>query len=410
MANKELNILFPEPYPAQRPVVKSCLNNEDYFIVLNASRQSGKTFLATIVACYWALSQHNQHIMLVSPTDSQVRKIYKQIMKMLAPALNATVKSYKIQAGDSEIQFINGSVLLFRSAASENSLRGYSNTHMILDECAFIKQDTWQEILAPTLAVRGKKVLFCSTPKGKSFFYELFQRGLNKENKYKSYKITYHQNPYANQEFIEEQKRILPDLVFKQEYLGEFVDSTSVFKNVDELAVLSKAQPANQKCVIGIDVAFSIDYTVAIVLDSAGNMLDYFRKNKVETPEMVSSLKEFINKWKPHKVIVETNNQGKVMIDLLKSAGISRVEGFTTTSVSKNEIINELMAAFAKKEIKILNDDIIKGELEAFTYTINDGGKVTFAARNGFHDDCVLSLAFAYKGIKDLSTSNVYFY
>lgn len=407
--NKELNILFPEPYEAQRPVVKSCLNNEDYFIVLNASRQSGKTFLATIVACYWALSQPNQHIMLVSPTDSQVRKIYKQIMKMLAPALRAVVKTYKIQAGDSEIQFINGSVLLFRSAASENSLRGYSNTHMVLDECAFIKQDTWQEILAPTLAVRGKKVLFCSTPKGKSFFYELFQRGLNKERKYKSYKITYHNNPFANQDFIEEQKRILPDIIFKQEYLGEFVDSTSVFKNVDELANLVKQQPKGQKCSIGIDVAFSIDYTVAIVLDDKANMLDYLRINKLETPELIRQLSEFIKKWNPVKTIIETNNQGKIVMDLLKQSGVHRIEGFTTTALSKNEIINDLMAAFAKKEIKILNDDIIKGEIEAFTYTISDTGKVTFAARNGFHDDIVMSLAFSYKALADMKVSKLFF-
>jgi PBSX family phage terminase large subunit len=410
VANKNLEIIFPTPYPAQIPVIKKCLDKDTFFITLNASRQSGKTFLATIVAVYWALNESNCHIMLVSPTDSQVKKIYKQIIKMLSPALRALVKSFKIQSGDSEIIFMNGSVILFRSAASENSLRGYSNTHLILDESAFMKTDTWHEILAPTLAVRGKKVLFCSTPKGKNLFYEYYQRGLNKEKNYASYKITYDQNPYANLEFIEEQKRILPEIIFKQEYLGEFVDSSSVFKNVDELSILNKAVPAGQRCTIGIDIAFSIDYTVAIVLDIKGNMLDYLRVNRLDTPELVKQLVTFINKWKPYKTIIEENNQGRVILDLLKQAGVHRIEGFTTTAISKNEIINDLMAAFAKKEIHALNDSIIKGELEAFSYEISDTGKVTFAARNGFHDDCVMSLAFAYKGIKDLSVSNIHFY
>lgn len=410
MANKSLEILFPTPYPAQIPVIKKCLDKDTFFITLNASRQSGKTFLATIVAVYWALDEPNSHIMLCSPTDSQVRKIYKQIIKMLSPALKALVKSYKIQAGDSEIVFNNGSVLLFRSAASENSLRGYSNTHLILDESAFMKTDVWHEVLAPTLAVRGKKVLFCSTPKGKNLFYEYYQRGLNKEKTYCSFKITYDQNPYANKEFIEEQKRILPEIIFKQEYLGEFVDSSSVFKNVDELASLNKSVPNNQRCVIGIDIAFSIDYSVAIVLDSKGNMLDYLRINRLDTPELVNKLTEFINRWKPYKTIIEENNQGRVILDLLKQKGLHRIEGFTTTAVSKNEIINDLMAAFAKKEIRVLNDYIIKGELEAFSYEISDTGKVSFAARSGFHDDCVMSLAFAYKGIKDMSVSNIHFY
>lgn len=389
--------------------MKKCLDKDTFFITLNASRQSGKTFLASIIAVYWSLQKPNQHVMLCSPTDSQVRKIYKQIIKMLSPAIKALVKTYKIQAGDSEIVFNNGSVLLFRSAASENSLRGYSNTHLILDESAFIKVDTWNEILAPTLAVRGTKVLFCSTPAGKNFFYESYQRGLNNEKKYASFKIIYTENPYANIEFIEEQKRILPEVIFKQEYLGEFVDSTSVFKNVDELSNQTKQQPRGQKCSIGIDVAFSVDYTVAIVLDDKVNMLDYLRINKLETPELIKQLSDFIKKWNPAKTIIEVNNQGKIVMDLLKQSGIHRIEGFTTTALSKNEIINDLMAAFAKKEIRIINDDIVKGEIEAFTYAISDTGKVTFSARNGFHDDIVMSLAFAYKGLTDMKVSKLFF-
>ena len=170
-----MNIVLPKPYKAQLDVFKACFDKETTYITLNGSRQVGKTVICTIAALKWALEQNDQCVMVVSPTDSQVKKLYKQIIQMTSPIISL-IKSYKIQSGDSEIIFRNGSTILFRSALSDNTLRGYSNTHLVLDETAFIKEETWNTILAPTLTVRGKKVLFASTPKGNNFFARLYDR------------------------------------------------------------------------------------------------------------------------------------------------------------------------------------------------------------------------------------------
>ena len=405
----KINITLPAPYPAQIKIIKSCLNNEDKFIVLNASRQSGKTLTACIVAIYWALIKGGEHIMIVSPTDSQVKKIYKQIIQMLEPVIQHVVKSNKIQAGDSEIVFTNKSVILFRSAASENSLRGYSNTHIILDETAFIKEETWNTILGPTLIVRGKKVFLCSTPKGKNFFYKLFRRGMDGEPGYKSFKITYDENPYANLEFIEGQREILPVEIFSQEYLSEFIDSAAIFKHINEQATLLPQTPRGQKVVCGVDLAFSKDFTVAVILDENAHMLDMLRFNKVEAPELVSKLKEFINKWRCHRVVVESNNIGLPIIHLLKEAGVYNIEPFTTTSASKNEISNDLMVSFSKKEIRVLNDELVKGEFEAFTYVISKTGNITYGAAYS-HDDIVMATALGYNALKKDKGSAFFMY
>jgi hypothetical protein len=409
MIENNINITLPSPYEAQKKIIRACLNKEDKFIVLNASRQSGKTLSACIVAIYWALQQGGQHIMIVSPTDSQVKKIYKQIIQMLEPVIKHVVKSYKIQAGDSEIVFNNKSAILFRSAASENSLRGYSNTHLILDECAFIKEETWNTILGPTLIVKGKKVFFCSTPKGSNYFQKLFYKGLDGEPGYKSFKITYDENPYANLEFIEGQRETLPIDIFEQEYLGMFVDSTGVFKNIDQISTGLKQTPKGQKCVIGIDIAFVNDYSVAVCLDSSGVMLDYLRFNKSTTSEMVKLLSDFVKKWGAHKTVIESNNQGLPIISLLKEAGVYGIEPFNTSSSSKSDIINALMVACAKKEIVLLNDEKVKEEMKAFTYSIGKTGNITFAASYGT-DDIVMSLAFAYKGVQSMKAGTFMIY
>lgn len=393
-SQKNLTINFPELYPAQLEVAKACINNKYKYIIVNGGRQVGKSALLSIMALYWGLDQNNSMIMVVSPTDSMVRKLQKDILHIIGENKKLIIKSSKAQSGDAEITFNNGSVILFRSAASEDSLRGYSLTHLLLDECAFIKETTWSTILAPTLTVRGQKVLFCSTPKGANFFKKLYHRGLAKEAGYKSFKLNWRNNPYANIEFIKEQELILPTEIYLQEHEGEFIDSTGVFKHVNELAILQRSQPTKE-CVIGIDIAFKTDYSVAVALGANGDMLDYIRVNNLETTELVNQLYAFYLKWEPRKTIIEENNQGLPIYHLLRQKGIYNFDTFNTNSKTKSELINPLMVAFSKKEIKLLNDPIVIEEFNAFTYSLSKQGNVQFAAAYG-HDDIVMATAFAW--------------
>lgn len=388
-------VVLPRPYPAQLEVIKTCFDKDSVYIIVNGSRQTGKTLLATLTSLKWALDTNNQCIMIVSPTDSQVKKIYKQMVQMIEPILSI-VRTYKIQSGDCEITFKNGSVILFRSALSENTLRGYSVTHLILDECAFIKEETWNTILAPTLTVRGKKCLFCSTPKGNNFFARLYNKGLSGDDiEYRSFKLTYVTNPYANIKFINEQKLVLPDEIFRQEYLGEFIDSAGCFKNINEIAVLRPNQPLHgEQYYIGVDIAFKKDYTVAVCLNSKKEMVDMIRFNNTDIGFMITELKRFFKKWNPKKLHIESNNQGLPVIQQLQREGVSNITPFATTGTSKPDIINKLIASVGKKEIKLLNDEVLKGEFNAFVAELSNTGTVKFAAAFG-HDDIVMATAIA---------------
>lgn len=392
-----MQINLPAPYRAQLPVLAACFDNSTEFITLNGSRQVGKTVISTFAAVKWALDKEEQHIMVVSPTDSQVKKLYKQIVLMLEP-IYFLIKSYKIQSGDSEIVFKNGSVILFRSALSENTLRGYSNTHLVLDECAFMKEETWNTILAPTLIVKGKKCLFCSTPKGNNFFARLYSKGLDGVDKtYRSFKLTYDENPYANLKFIREQQEILPDEIFRQEYLGEFIDAAGVFRNINDVAVLKVALPNRMESYyIGVDIAFKKDYTVAICFNSKMEQVDMVRFNNTDIGYLVNTLKAFFLKWSPKRINIESNNQGLPVIQQLRREGINSITEFATTSTSKPLIINQLIAAVGKKEVKLLNDNNLKSEFNAFTATIGKTGHVRYEGSYG-NDDIVMATAIAFE-------------
>jgi hypothetical protein len=93
----------------------------------------------------------------------------------------------------------------------------------VIDEAAFCKDEAWTEAIRPVFMVRGKKVLFISTPKGKNWFYNLFQLGVSEDNKqYAAYTGSSYDTPYIDPTEIEDAKKTLPENVFQQEYLAKF--------------------------------------------------------------------------------------------------------------------------------------------------------------------------------------------
>lgn len=404
--NKVINVKFPNLYDAQKEVIKAALDPKVRTIVLNGSRQVGKSLILVVLALYWALKESNQIIMVVSPTYRQVKKLYKDMIAMIGNNHKSLIESHKGSSGDCQIRTTNGSTILFFSSGSADAIRGHSVTHLLADEMAFQKEETWNEILQPTLSVRGKKIFICSTPRGTNHFHKQYSKGLNMEDGFKSFKITYHDNPFADYKFIQQQQKDLLESIFNQEYLGIFTDASGVFSNVDNLALLYPSQPPKE-CVIGIDIAFQTDYTVAVALSKNGEMLDYVRFHQVETPEAVDKLTAFINKWKPTKTLIEDNHQGIAYYHLLKQKGIQQLQTFNTNGKTKPELINQLIAVFGNKEIKLLNDEIVKEEFKAYGYKLSTSGKLTFQAAPGYHDDIVMATAIAWEAKKKYAVYNL---
>lgn len=379
------------PYKKQKEVIDSLEDPNVFFTIVCAGRQVGKSLLGMNIALRWAIDNSNRIIYWVSPTFEQQQKVYKQIIN--ACHHTGCIKSNKA-GGGTEIIFTNNSKILFRSAAQENSLRGESVDYMILDEGAFIKRDTIQTILLPMLSSRGKKMLVISTPKGKNWFYDWFLKG-SIEDKYKSFRFTTYDSPYANQDLISVFKNDLPPKLFKQEIEAEFVDSSSVFNNLSDVLCLEEQEPKDgDKYYGGIDIGLINDSSVLSILNSEGNLIKYYRWDKLETPELIEEIVKINEKWKFKKILIENNNQGlPIFQDMRRRIGC--LEQFNTNSKSKPELINRLIHLFNMREIKLINDELLRIELEAFIFKQNDNGVVKFLADYGFHDDIIMSLAIA---------------
>ena len=393
-----VNIKLYNPYFKQKEVHKYCGDKSTFFISVNAGRQSGKSLLSINQALMWALSNRDRIIYWVSPTVGQATKIYKQMLKAILKT--NIVKSHKGSMGDTEIVFENNSIIKFRSAAQEESLRGESVDYLIIDEAAFIKEEVYQAILLPMLNVRGKKCLIVSTPKGKNWYYYHVLKGLSGTNtKYKSFQFNSSDNPHSNPDIIELARQSMPDVLFKQEYLAEFVDSAAIFERIKELSTskLIASPVSGHQYYGGVDIGMKGDYTVISLLNQDGALVYYDRFTDLPAPQLKERLKKTLDLFKPRKTLIELNNQGQPIFDDLKGMNIPNIEGFYTTSSSKPEIINNLINAFSSKKLSILDDDIYNTELEAFTMTQTPTGKPKFEAASGFHDDCVMSLAIGWE-------------
>ena len=131
-----------KPHKGQE-VVHNAIDGGQYkFIIVNGSRQSGKSKLISIEVIKRALNQANKRIMVVSPKASQSKKLAKDIINPIKNSAPQLIKSATESMGNINCTFINGSTVDFKSAESKDSLRGNTVDYLFIDEAAFINEDT----------------------------------------------------------------------------------------------------------------------------------------------------------------------------------------------------------------------------------------------------------------------------
>jgi hypothetical protein len=162
-----------EPDPWQIELL-TCTDQD---VLLNCSRQSGKSTCAALIGLFEALTVARSLILLLSPSLRQsgelIRKVYDFYNQLghqtgYYPSERETVLTLELQNG-SRIVSLPG---------KEGTVRGYSGARrIILDEAAQVKDELYYSI-RPMLAVSGGRLMLLSTPYGKrGFFFEAWSKG-----------------------------------------------------------------------------------------------------------------------------------------------------------------------------------------------------------------------------------------
>lgn len=381
--------------------IHDSINGDGYkYYCLNIGRQFGKSLLGTNQALYWLFNVKNAKIGWVSPIYKQCKKVFNDIDNAFGNSPHVFKEKNKT---DLIFKSHTGSSLQFYSSESYDNIRGETFDFLIVDEAAWQQEQAWTEVLRATVLVRGKKVLFLSTPKGRNWFHTLHSLdGTNPQ--YKSFTMTSYDNPLITPSEIDDARLTLPDNVFRQEYLAEFIDGgAGVFKDI----VINNNPSGASKYYAGIDLGRADDYTVITILNDKAQMVccERFRHNTWDN--ICKDLLYHLNKWNPNTYI-EINSIGDVIFEQLK-AKYKNIEPFITTSKTKNDAIEALQVSIQNKEFNSLDIDWLRKEFELFSYEYSIKTRsIKYSAPPGFHDDGVMSCAFAFQALKNLKHSGKY--
>lgn len=306
----------------------------------------------------------------------------------------------EVRLGDRLVILPGGGEIGIRSADNPDSLRGDSLNLVILDEAAFIKEEAWNEALRPALSDRKGRAIFISTPKGRNWFWRLWQQGQQGHSDWQSWQLPTASNPYIDPAEIEAARLTLPEAIFNQEYLAQFVeDFAGVFRKVAECATATELETKRGgQYVFGVDWGKHNDYTVISVIDiAAKKQVAMERFNQIDYHVQIGRLQALAQRFTPLAIIAETNAMGEPIIEQARRLGLP-MRGFTTTNASKTRIIEDLALAFEQRQIAILPDVVQVGELQAFEMERLPGGAIRYGAPGGMHDDTVMALALAWHG------------
>lgn len=147
-----------QPDPWQTEVLTSDARR----ILLNCSRQSGKSTVTALLAVHTAHFQPESLVLLLSPGQRQSQELFKKaldIHRSFADSVDTHAESAL------RLELKNGSRIL-ALPGKEETVRGYSGVRLLaIDEAARVPSDLYLSI-RPMLAVSGGRLIALSTPYG----------------------------------------------------------------------------------------------------------------------------------------------------------------------------------------------------------------------------------------------------
>jgi Terminase large subunit, T4likevirus-type, N-terminal len=214
-----------EPDPWQAQVLRSSSQR----LILNCSRQAGKSTVAAILTAHTVLYEPGAMVLLLSPGLRQSSELFRKCLGVYH-ALGKPVDPESETA--LTLQLENGARIV-SLPGTETTVRGYSAVRLLIVDEASRVQDSLYQSIRPMLAVSGGRLLLMSTPFGKrGFFFDEWTSG---RPGWERVEIHATECPRISPAFLANEKATMPDVWFRQEYDCEFVDTVDQAFRFDDV-------------------------------------------------------------------------------------------------------------------------------------------------------------------------------
>jgi hypothetical protein len=200
-------------------------------MILLCSRQSGKSTISSVLGLHTALYTPESLVLLLSPSLRQSQELFRKLKDCYnSVACDALPKI--IEESALRLEFDNGSRVV-ALPGSEQTVRGFSAVSLLILDEASVIEDALYQSLRPMLAVSDGRIILLSTPRGKrGFFHDVWTNG---GNDWHRTRITAEQCPRISAEWLENERKTIPDFWFRQEFLCEFVETNDQLFSFDDI-------------------------------------------------------------------------------------------------------------------------------------------------------------------------------
>lgn len=300
------------------------LNSKARFRVVSAGRRFGKTLLSI----EWLALMHGgaldgQPVAFFAPTYKLLLEVWSDMERTLSPIIK------KMNKSEMRIELITGGKIDFWTLEDADAGRGRKYKRIVVDEAAHARllKDAWERAIAPTLTDLRGEAWFISTPKGVNFFHELYLRGQSEEHPdWASFHMPTSTNPHINPDEIERFRRENPELVFRQEYLAEFITFGAGL--VKPEYIVSAPCPVGLPVTLGVDLAISekegADFTaIAALCRDPESGLVYIKeveRFRGQFSDVLNRIKAAAQRHNPKMIAIEqTQYQAAVVQELTRT-------------------------------------------------------------------------------------------
>jgi len=196
-------------------------------LLLNCSRQVGKSLCASLLAVHQAIYETGSLAVIVAVAQRQAAETIR-VCRDLYAALDRPVEANS--ENKLSLELSNGSRIL-SVPSTEATIRGLSSVGLlVLDEASRIPDALYAAVL-PFLAVSNGRLALLSTPFGRrGFFYQAYVD----RDQWHYVEVPASQCPRISAAFLAEQRRKTGEWFFQQEWQCQFNDSvTGAFRSSD---------------------------------------------------------------------------------------------------------------------------------------------------------------------------------
>ena len=383
---------MPLRLPVLRQDQKQIAEHPAKLKIICMGRRWGKSVMGGSVSI--GCANRGARVAWVAPTYKNSRPLWR----FCETATITESSRLRINRTEREIEFPSGGSIMIYTADNDTAMRGESFDVAIVDEAAQVKEETYTDVILPTLADRDGVCWLISTPKGRNWFY---REWINADGHDAArFQASSNANPMPTiQRAFELAKSRVSGRTFRQEWLAEFVDDGGgVFRRVTEAATATPQDSGEGGYVIGADWGRTNDATVFCVIDVASNSQVFIdRMTDTDYNLQVMRLRALYDRFGHPPIVAEYNSMGGPIVERLQAENV-HVIPFHTTNATKSQLIDGLALAFESGAIRILPDLVQLSELQSYESARTTTGMVTYSAPDGMHDDTVIALALAWMG------------